>query len=155
VGEFAKEVTAAVRRWKSGKGWSLNRPLAGIEVLTELREAGEVSGDMKSALAAEELTIAREDPTLREEPVALKPVHSRIGPRFRGDTGEVMKLIESADPGEVARELQGDGWKIALPGGKEEVLTVQDVEVESGWISHGRAVEAIPAGDSVVVVRPG
>jgi valyl-tRNA synthetase len=154
VGEFAKEVTAAVRRWKSEKGWSLNRPLAGIEVLTELKEAGEAVGDIKSALAAEELTIAREDPTLREEPIALKPVHSRIGPRFRGDTGEVMKLIASADPGEAARALQGDGWKVALPGGREEVLTAQDVEVESGWISHGRAVEAIPAGDSVVVVRP-
>ena len=154
VGEFAKEVTAAVRRWKSEKGWSLNRPLAGIEVLTELKEAGEAVGDIKSALAAEELTIAREDPTLREEPIALKPVHSRIGPRFRGDTGEVMKLIASADPGEVARALQGDGWKVALPGGREELLTAQDVEVESGWISHGRAVEAIPAGNSVVVVRP-
>jgi len=65
-----------------------------------------------------------------------------------------MKLIASADPGEAARALQGDGWKVALPGGREELLTAQDVEVESGWISHGRAVEAIPAGNSVVVVRP-
>ena len=153
AGEFAKEVTATVRRWKSERGMSLNRALAGVEILAELEGAELVAGDMKSALAAGELTIMREDPTLHEEPRELKPVHSRIGPRFRGEAGEVLKLISAADPGEVSEALQGDGWVLELPDGRKETLTSEDVLVESGWVSHGRAVETVTAGEAVIVIR--
>jgi valyl-tRNA synthetase len=153
VGGFAKEVTAAVRRWKSERGMSLNRSLAGVEILTEMEITETVAGDMKSALAAGELTIMQEDDTLHEEPRELKPVHSRIGPKFRGEAGEVLKLISAADPGSVSEALQGDGWELELPDGRKETLTSEDIVVESGWVSHGRAVETIASGDTVIVIR--
>jgi valyl-tRNA synthetase len=152
AGEFIKEIAAAVRRWKSEEGMALNEPLAAVQVLTEMEGASAASGDLQSAIVAEDLSFAREDPTLHEEPRALRPVHSKLGPEFRAAAKEVVGLIGSADPAEAATALRSGGWQVTLSSGDEARLTTEHVTVESGWVSHGHAVDTLTVGDAVVVI---
>ncbi len=152
VGEFVKEVAAAVRRWKSDEGMALNEPLAEVQVLTAFEEARTASRDLMSAIAAEELTFAREDPTLHEEPRALRPVHAKLGPEFRKAAKEVVSIIGSADPVEAAQAIRSGGWRVPLPSGGEVTLTDEHVTVESGWISHGHAVDTLTVDNAIVVI---
>ncbi len=152
VGEFVKEVAATVRRWKSETGLPLNQPLAEVQVLTGMESASSASRDLRSAIVADELTFATEDPTLHEEPRALRPVHSKLGPEFRQAAKEVVGQIAEADPVEAAKALRSGGWTISLSSGDQVTLTTDHVTVESGWVSHGHEVEALNVGDAVVVV---
>jgi valyl-tRNA synthetase len=153
VGEFVKEVAATIRRWKSETGMPLNQPLAEVQVLTDIEGVATASRDLKSAIVADELTFASEDPTLHEEPRALRPVHSRLGPEFRQAAKEVVALIGDADPADAAKALRSGGWSIDLSSGEKATLTPEHVTVESGWVSHGHAVEALNVGEAVVVVK--
>ena len=153
-GEFAKEVVAAVRRWKSEKGMSLNRPLSSVEIITSISDAKKASSDIKAAIAADELAIVEEDPTLHQEPLSLRPNHAAIGPRFRKATGEVLARLAEETPEEVAEALKAGGWTVELSDGSEATLTGDDVEIEYGWVSRGQAVDALSVADSVVVIRP-
>ncbi len=152
VGEFVKEVAATVRRWKSETGMPLNEPLAEVQVLCDLEGVDAASRDLRSAIVADQLTFAREDPTLHEEPRRLRPVHSKLGPEFRQAAKEVVGLIGEADPVEAASALRSGGWAVELSSGESITLTTDHVTVESGWVSHGHAVEALNVGDAVVVV---
>jgi valyl-tRNA synthetase len=152
-GEFAKEVAAAVRRWKSEKGISLNRPLSSVEIITRIGGAQKASSDIKAAIAADQLEIIQEDPTLRQEPICLRPNHATIGPRFRKATREVISRLAEARPAEVAEALKAEGWTIELSDGSEATLTGEDVQIEYGWVSRGHAVNALSVADSIVVIR--
>jgi len=153
VGEFVKGVAAAVRRWKSEAGMALNEPLASVQVLTDVPGAEAGSRDLRSAIVAEELSFALEDPTLHEEPRELRPVHARLGPEFRKAAKEVLSVIADADPAQAAQELRGDGWRVGLPSGEEVTLTEDHVTIVSGWVSHGHAVETLTVDGAVVVIE--
>jgi valyl-tRNA synthetase len=152
VGDFAKEVAAAVRRWKSEVGLALNEPLASVQVLTETPKVEAAAGDLASALVTKDLTFAREDPTLHEEPRALKPVHARLGPEFRASAKEIAAIIATTDPAEATRAVRAGGWKVRLGSGEEATLTTEHVSVESGWVSHGHAVDTLTVDGAVIVI---
>jgi valyl-tRNA synthetase len=152
AGEFAKTVAAAVRNWKSDQGIPLNAPLASVQLITSKADLEDISRDLGAAIVTEELTFAAEDPTLKEEPKALKPVHARIGPEFRQQAKEILGHIASADPAEVASALRQGGWTVQLSGGEAVTLTDEYLSVESGWFSHGHEVETITVDDIVVVM---
>ncbi len=153
LGEFAKRIAAAVRNWKSGKGMALNKALRSVQIITKVKGVEAISGDLKAAMVAERLSIVESDPTLHEEPRALKPIHSRLGPRFKGAAREVAELIASADPAAAVKALREGEWRVRLSNGQIASLTKEDVAIESGWVSHGRAVEALPLEDAVVVIE--
>jgi valyl-tRNA synthetase len=152
VGEFAKEVAAAVRRWKSDEGMPLNQPLASVQILTDLQGVEASDRDLRSALVTDDLSFAKEDATLHEEPRTLRPVHAVIGPEFRKDAREVSGLITSADPPSAAEALRSGGWKVQLSSGEDATLTEAHVQVESGWVSHGHAVETLTVDGAVIVI---
>jgi valyl-tRNA synthetase len=152
VGEFVKEIAASIRRWKSETGMPLNQPLAQVQVLSEMEGAVTASRDLKSAIVADQLSFAREDPTLHEEPRTLRPVHAKLGPEFRQAAKEVVGLIGDADPAEAAQALRSGGWSFDLQNGDTVTLTTDHVTVVSGWVSHGHAVEALTVDDAVVVI---
>jgi valyl-tRNA synthetase len=153
VGEFAKEAVAAVRRWKSEHGMSLNTPLRSVEIIASVGGIDEARGDIRSAITAGELTIMSEDPTLHEEAVSLRPVHSQLGPRFREATKEIVDLIGAADPLDVAEALGKGGWEVALKSGETVNLAKEHIVVETGWVSRGQAVETVSLEDALVVIR--
>jgi valyl-tRNA synthetase len=153
VGEFAKEVASTVRHWKSESKMALNAKLASVTVLTELAGARTASRDLKASIGAEKLTFSKADRTLHEEPRSLRPVFAKIGPEFRADSKEVNALIAKADPVEVSKALKEGGWEVEYGAGKRAKLTPEHITVESGWVSHGKAVHVLSAGDAVVVVR--
>ncbi len=152
VGEFVKEIAASVSRWKSEAGLALNEPLAEVQVLTTQEGATAASVDLRSALVTDKLGFAREDPTLHEEPRALKPVHAKLGPEFRAAAKEIATIISEADAAEATQALRSGGWKIQLSTGEEVTLTTEHVTVRSGWISHGHAVDTLTVGEAVVVI---
>jgi len=152
LGESAKRIAAAVRRWKSERGVSLNRPLASVEVITGA-DLKPVADDLKAAMSANQFTLVTEDRSLHQEARGLRPIHSKLGPRFRSFTGEVIRILGEAEPKEVAEALRRGGWTIRLGDGREEVLTEEEINVETSWVSHGRDVEALSLDDAVIVLR--
>ena len=110
------------------------------------------SRDLKASIGAGKLTFAKADRTLHEEPRSLRPVFSKIGPEFRADANEVNGLIAKADPNEVSKALKEGGWEVSYGAGKRAKLTAEHITVESGWVSHGKAVHVLSAGDAVVVI---
>ncbi len=153
VGEFAKDVASEIRSWKSDNGLSLNSPLKSVEIIAEIQGAEEASEDIKAAAGAEELVIVEEDPTLHQEPQDIRPVHSRIGPRFRSNTGYVIEQIENREPKEILDQLEENGeWIIELPDGSEGAITKEDIEIESRWVSHGATVETLQVPKAVIVI---
>ncbi len=153
LGEFAKGVAAAVRSWKSHKGMALNKPLGSVEIITKLKGTKAILSDLKAAMVVKRLSIVASDPTLHEEPRGLKPIHASLGPKFKQATNEVAGLIASADPARAAKALREDRWLVRLRNGQTITLTKADVAIESGWVSHGKAVETLPVEDAVVVIE--
>ena len=154
IGELAKEVTSAIRRWKSGRGLALNSPLKSVQVITREDGLASVAEDMRSTVSAEEFSVVREDPTLQERAVSVSPVYSKIGPRFRERSREIVQLLSRADPGEVAAALKAGGWTAGLSDGTRVTLTADEVQVQTGWTSHGQAVEIVHADGATVVITP-
>ena len=64
----------------------------------------------------------------------------------------MVGLISKADPVGAASALRSGGWAVDLSSGESVTLTTDHVTVESGWVSHGHAVEALNVGDAVVVI---
>ena len=54
VGEFAKEIAATVRRWKSEMGLALNEPLTEVQILLGPEGLRAAKGDLRSALVADD-----------------------------------------------------------------------------------------------------
>ncbi|MCK4614287.1 MAG: class I tRNA ligase family protein, partial [Thermoplasmata archaeon] len=111
IGEQVKEIVASVRNWKSESGMPLNAPIRRIELVGAkgVKSEEEV---IKDALSIQELVFS-ETTDLHEEVVGLKPVHARIGPKFRQRAREVVEYLKKADPKMVASQLESEsGVKI-------------------------------------------
>jgi len=127
--------------------------VASVTVLTGLAGARTAARDLKASIGAEKLTFSKADRTLHEEPRSLRPVYAKIGPEFRAHAKEVNALIAEADPVAVAKALKEGGWEVEYAAGKKAKLTAEHITVESGWVSHGKAVHVLSAGEAVVVIR--
>jgi valyl-tRNA synthetase len=152
-GETIKELVASVRSWKSAKGLSLNAEIKRVEIVGP--EAAEIMAgsedDIRETLKAEELEV-RGDVVLNEAVSGVKPVHSKLGPRFRKDAKEIAERISSMrGPG---LKLGDKGIQIRMNDGREIMLTPEFFEVEKKVTSDKGELEHFTAGGlSVLVYR--
>ncbi|MFO8110717.1 MAG: valine--tRNA ligase [Thermoplasmata archaeon] len=148
-GELVKDVILAVRRWKSEKGIALSAEIPAVEVVDPGPPKKEVlkrcAKDILNTVKSPELKFVSAD-KVTKEPVAIKPIYSRLGPRFKKDAPKLYSQLEHIDPSSVTLPL-----KLNLDGATV-VIDEGDVELETVTKAHGREVDVLDAGELNVLM---
>lgn len=150
-GEAVKQVVASVRSWKSAKGLSLNSEVARIEIVGE-RARELLAGsehDIRDTLKARELEIL-EKVSLMESSARVKPIHSKLGPRFRRDAKEIAEQL--AQMGAQNPDALSAGVTILLSDGRKIDLDPEFYEVEKKIASERGELEHFAVGGLSILV---
>jgi len=153
TGEAVKEIVAAIRAWKSGKGLSLNAEISRVEIVGKDAERL-VSGsetDIKETVRSKELAV-RDSVDLKESIVRVKPVYSKLGPAFRKDGKEIGEALSSMKDPE--KHLSERGVDVAMKDGRTISVPRDFYEVEKKLTSDkGELDQLSVAGLSVLVYQ--
>jgi valyl-tRNA synthetase len=148
AGLAVKEIAAALRRYKSEKGMALNSPLPGIVVYSDLGlETVDLRGVANSPV---ESRIGK--PEVEMKPVAVKPQMKILGPMFKDKSRKIIKILNSMDVAEVARQKASGCIKVDVDGEAID-LPPAAVELVVETLSAGEAVDVLGVGDTTVLVR--
>jgi valyl-tRNA synthetase len=149
-GEAIKEVSAAVRRYKSDRGLALNASLARVEVYTDLGlETVDLSGSTNSSVV-----VKKGSPQVETKAVEVKPQMKHIGPLFKDKSKQVIAFLMNMDPQEVSRQREEGKILVSLDGETLE-LGPEMVEVKTATVSGGEAVDMISLAEATVLIRTG
>jgi valyl-tRNA synthetase len=151
AGDVLKDVIAAVRGWKSEKKMPLNAELNLVEIIgsSDLNDARD---DIVETIKAKSLEIVKKA-NITEEVVAVKPVHAKLGPMFKGAAKSIVSEIAKIDPKKVAAALSSGGVKITADG-QDITLTEEFLELEKRLMLNGKQVETIQIGDILIAIEP-
>ena len=148
-GEQVKEITAAIRRFKSDKGMALNAPLGRLRVYGRIEDVTDIAGTVSA-----DIEVMDGEPEFEYRVSGVKPKMSIIGPKFRDKAGPIIGALRSADPGSIAQQAAGGAVELEVKG---ETITLEPaaVEFEREIMSEGHAVDVLEIGDVMVVVERG
>ncbi len=152
TGEALKDVLAGIRTWKSEKKIPLNAPLAMIELVgADAAKLESAKQDIAETTKASVVSIAPEA-KLTEEIVGVKPVHSKLGPAFKGAAKAIVSAVSAMDPAEVAKTLSAGPLEVDTADGKVEVGP-EFFELEKRLMLDGKAVETLQIGNVLVLIE--
>jgi valyl-tRNA synthetase len=145
---LVREISAAIRRYKSERGMALNAPLSGIEVYTDWDlETLDLSGSTNS-----HVDVKRGVPELEKRLVKLIPQMKHIGPRFKDDSKRVIEALNRMDPEDLLRARSAGKVEVHL-GNNVVEITREMFEIETLIYSAGRAVELLSVQDATILIR--
>ena len=152
-GELAKEVIGMLRSWKAESGISLNSEIELVELMGEgsARLLG-YEKDIMGTIRARNLKIAKEI-DLEEKIVALRPVLSKIGPKFKARAKEIVAKLEPMDPASVALSFESGPIEVELSDGAPIQVTKDMVTLEKRLTLHGKEVKTFQVMDVLVAVQ--
>jgi valyl-tRNA synthetase len=142
TGELIKEITAAIRRYKSEHGMALNTQLAGTEIYSILEDASDIAGAANS-----EVILKTGTPYFEIVPTALLPNMKVLGKMYRSRAKPIAEAILNADPKLAASgsiDLTIDNEKITLDN--------SSFTVEKERLLKGKAVDILEVGNAVIVI---
>jgi valyl-tRNA synthetase len=153
-GELAKDIIAALRNWKSDNRLALNAEISTVEIVagdkTDLFSG--ISDDISNTVRAKELNIVKEV-QIEETPVLVKPKFAQIGPKFKGNAGEIGNILKSADAKEVFKGISGEGYEITLKSGEKAQITRELVEIEMAKKVHGKEMNTLTVDKFTILVE--
>ncbi len=145
-GELIRKIAAAIRRYKAERGMALNAPLPGVEIYTKMKlETIDLKG-----VANTTIDLRNGQPEIVSRAVAVKPVMRLIGPRYKGQAGEIVKALTSMDPSDLEEKLSRGNIDI---NGAE--ITPEMVEIVRETLSRGEAVDVLRIEEATLVIRRG
>jgi valyl-tRNA synthetase len=152
LGEAMTEITSAIRAWKSDKKMPLNAELSKVEIIGENAPALEkCARDIAETSKIKEL-IFLEQAELKEEVVAIKPVHSKLGPAFKGQAKGIAAAISALSSNDLINAITPDGLEIEADGEKI-TLAHEFWETEKRLTLGGVTVETIQLGSTLIVLE--
>jgi valyl-tRNA synthetase len=146
-GEQVKEITAAIRRFKSDKGMALNAPLGRLRIYGRIGDVADIAGTVNA-----EIDVMAGEPEFEYRVSGVKPNMSVIGPKFRDKAGAIIGALKSADAATIAEQAAAGGISIKA-GGETITLEPDSVAFEREILSEGHAVDVLEVGDVMVVVE--
>jgi valyl-tRNA synthetase len=151
TGDVLKDVIAAIRGWKSEKKMPLNAELNLVEMIGGplLNDARD---DIIETIKAKCLEIV-ETADITEEVVSVKPVHSKLGPAFKGLAKSIVTEISKMEPAKVAAALSAGGVKMTVDD-QDVLLTSEFLELEKRLMLNGKQVETIQVGGILIAIEP-
>jgi valyl-tRNA synthetase len=148
VGLAIKEIAAAIRRYKAEKGMALNAPLPGIVVYSDMRlETFDLSGVANSTVESR-----AGKPDIEMKPVAVKPQMKVIGPRFKDQSGRIIRALAAMDPARAAEQKASGLIRVDVDGESFD-LPAEAAEIETETLSAGLAVDVLRLDGASVLVR--
>ncbi|MCL2143139.1 MAG: valine--tRNA ligase [Methanomassiliicoccaceae archaeon] len=152
AGEMLKEVIAAVRNWKSEKKMPLNTELNSVEIIGDAMMLDDARDDITETIKARTLNIVRKA-DITEEIVSIRPVHSKLGPAFKGLAKSIVAEVAKMEPSKVAAALDVGGLNITISDGTV-TLTKEFLEPEKRLLLHGKHVETIQVCGMLIAIEP-
>ncbi|MBC7107686.1 MAG: valine--tRNA ligase [Methanomassiliicoccales archaeon] len=152
-GEFAKEIISAIRSWKAENGIPLNETLRLVEIIGE--NAKNLKGcerDIMETVRAIELKVEKEA-KVEEIIVGIRPIKSKIGPRFKERAKEVSSIISQLSIEDIAKGIDSGHLEITLSDGTLVTLEKDMFEIEKKLMLQGVEVETIQVGEVLVAIR--
>ena len=152
VGEVLKDVLAAIRAWKSENKVPLNGDLEMIEFVgAEAKVLEACKADISETTKAKEVRIAPEA-KLDEQTVAIKPVHAKLGPTFKGQAKAIVSAVSAMPLEEVAKQLASGSVVVDVDGQKVSV-GAEFFEAEKRLMLEGKVVETVQIGKILALIE--
>ncbi len=148
-GELVKDIIHAVRRWKSDEGIALSAEIPILKIVEpsawEKKVLHGCEDDILSTVKSPGIEFVSKD-EVEEVIVAVKPVYSKLGPRFKGDAPKVYSSLESIKPAsiELPIELDVDGEKVELSEG--------EIKLETATRAHGQKVDVLKVDELSLLI---
>jgi valyl-tRNA synthetase len=142
TGELIKEITSAIRRYKSEHGMALNAELAGIEIYSSMEDASDIAGAANSGV-----TLKTGTPDFETVPTALKPNMKVLGKTYRSRAKQIAEALICADP-----KLAASGSIALTVDGEDVNLDSSCFTVEKERLLKGKAVDVLEVGSAVIVI---
>ncbi|MCL2032673.1 MAG: valine--tRNA ligase [Methanomassiliicoccaceae archaeon] len=152
TGEAVTDITSAIRAWKSEKKMPLNAELSMVEIIGEdAPELQESSQDITETSKIKELVFSKKA-ELKEEVAGIKPVHSKLGPAFKGKAKGIVSALAALSPKDALNVMTSDGLALSVDG---ELITLapEFFEMEKTLTLDGKAVETIQLGNTLIVLE--
>jgi valyl-tRNA synthetase len=152
-GEIVIDIIAALRRWKSESGIPLNREIDRIEIIAGPHEEILTTGmaDIKETTRVKSIEFSS-DTDLTEQIVNVKPIHSKFGPKYRGDAPAVIEHLNSIKPDDLKNTFSEEEYKFKLASGKEISVSIDDLDLEKELFSHGKKVTTLQVSDIIILI---
>jgi valyl-tRNA synthetase len=152
TGSSIAAITSAIRAWKSEKKMPLNTELSKVEIIGDDAPALEMgSQDIIETSKIKELIFLKEA-ELKEEVVCVKPVHSKLGPLFKGKAKSIAAALAALSPAEALSKMTPAGLELDVDGEKI-TLAPEFLETEKRLTLGGKAVETIQMGNTLIVLE--
>ena len=152
LGELAREIVGAIRRYKNSHGLALNAKLKHVAIYaTDSYEMLKtIEKDIAGTMNIERLEIIKGGPELEERIIEIKPNFRTVGPRYGKLVPKITAYLkENAE--EVAKALKETGKVEFEVEGEKVELTKDDVVIRKAVFSEGEEVETAVVGDAVVL----
>jgi valyl-tRNA synthetase len=152
-GQIIVDIIAALRRWKSEAGIPLNRELERIEIDAGPNQAiiRKSESDICATARIKAIDYITES-DLTEKIVSIRPILSKIGPKYKSDGPELKKLLESAPSEELINKFNQETLTLTLPSGKKLTVERSDFEFEKELLSHGKKVQTVQVGEIIILI---
>jgi valyl-tRNA synthetase len=112
AGEYVKNYISWVRSWKSAQGIALNASMQSSatystkSIISKIKPSGSIIKSTLNYPDDHEFIVGK--PDVEEKITSVKPVHSKIGPLFKKESGKLTKWIgEHQD--ELIKTIEGHG----------------------------------------------
>lgn len=113
-GNMIKEVIASLRRYKSENGIPLNMALKKATVFTKNESYHDIisksAQDIVGTIKIKEFSVILGEPRFEIFPKEVNPVISKIGPKYKGKTKEIIDHIKRMDPIFIKNEIDKKGY---------------------------------------------
>lgn len=153
LGERLAETVAVIRAWKAENKMPLNAELSKVEIIGEdAAVLVKAKDDIIETLKIKELTIATKA-ELSEEVVAVKPVHSKLGPAFKGQAKGIAVALSAASPKDIASQLKSGSVTLTLEDGSTVEVGEEFINLEKRLMLDGKAVDTVQIGSVLVVIE--
>ncbi|ACS33184.1 valine--tRNA ligase [Thermococcus gammatolerans] len=152
LGELAREIVGAIRRYKNSHGLALNAKLKHVAIYaTDSYEALKaIEKDIAGTMNIERLEVIRGEPELEERITEIKPNFRTVGPRYGKLVPKITAYLkEHAE--EVAKALKETGKVEFEVDGEKVELSKDDVVIRKAVFSEGEEVETAVVEDAVIV----
>lgn len=152
LGELAREIIGAMRRYKNSHGLSLNARLKHVAIyaIDSYNALKAIEKDIAGTMNIEKLEIIQSEPELEERILEIKPNFKTVGPKYGKLVPKITAYLkENAE--EVAKALkEGEKVEFEVEGQRIE-LSKEDIVLRKAVFSEGEEVETAVVGDAVVL----
>ncbi|WP_297552511.1 valine--tRNA ligase [Thermococcus sp.] len=152
LGELAREIVGAIRRYKNSHGLALNAKLKHMAIYAtdSYEKLKTIERDIAGTMNIERLEVIRGEPELEERITEIKPNFRTVGPRYGKLVPKITAYLkEHAE--EVAKALKETGKVEFEVDGEKVELSKDDVVIRKAVFSEGEEVETAVVGDAVIV----